>query len=167
MGYGMTNADVTRGQCRRKRPVSRPQVLRINHAHAHDNAPRADPTALFSQTDWPSYGHDAGATRYSPLKQINTKNVSQLHLAWMYETDKAAGDDAPKRASLSETTPLVIGNVMYMSTPYNRVVALEPETGKEIWKYKSPESLPIAASRIGQGMAGLQVRSFLEQPMAF
>ena len=96
------------------------------------------PTALFSQTDWPAYGHDAGATRYSPLKQINSKNVSQLHLAWMYETDKAAGEDAPKRVSLSESTPLVIGNVMYMSTPYNRVVALEPETGKEIWKYKSP-----------------------------
>jgi glucose dehydrogenase len=96
------------------------------------------PSALVGQTDWPTYGHDAGATRYSPLKQINTKNVSELHLAWSYDTEANAGDGAPRRASLSETTPLVVGNVMYMSTPYNRVVALEPETGKEIWKYRSP-----------------------------
>jgi quinoprotein glucose dehydrogenase len=95
-------------------------------------------TALFGQTDWPAYGHDPGATRYSPLRQINTKNVSQLHLAWMYDTEANAADGSPKRASLSETTPLVIGNVMYMSTPYNSVVALEPESGKEIWKYRSP-----------------------------
>jgi len=96
------------------------------------------PSALVGQTDWPTYGHDAGATRYSPLKQINTKNVSDLQLAWTYDTETNAGDGSPRRASLSETTPLVVGNVMYMSTPYNRVVALEPETGKEIWKYRSP-----------------------------
>jgi quinoprotein glucose dehydrogenase len=96
------------------------------------------PSALVGQTDWPTYGHDAGATRYSPLKQINAKNVSDLQLAWTYDTETNAGDGSPRRASLSETTPLVVGNVMYMSTPYNRVVALEPETGKEIWKYRSP-----------------------------
>ena len=107
------------------------------------------PAALFSQTDWPVYGHDAGATRYSPLQQINTKNVSKLQLAWVYDTESAARapedpapppvDDSPRpRGRMSETTPLVIGGVMYMSTSYSRVVALEPETGKEIWKYQSP-----------------------------
>src|ERR1700674_2727894 len=91
------------------------------------------PTALLSHTDWPVYGHDAGGTRYSPLQQINTKNVSKLQLAWVYDTEsaaRAAGDPAPPpvddsprpRARLSETTPLVIGGVMYMSTPYSRVV---------------------------------------------
>ena len=128
-----------------------------------------------AQTDWPAYGHDPGGMRYSPLKQINTKNVSKLELAWTYDTQAPvtqapsagppsgpaaapdaegasaqAGRGAPgagrgagrgrggrgPRARRSESTPLVIGGVMYMSTAYNRVVALEPETGKKIWEYE-------------------------------
>jgi len=93
---------------------------------------------LGAQTDWPVYGHDAGGMRYSPLKQINTANVSTLHRSWTYHTGellepKAAGS-AP-RAVAFETTPLVIGNTLYLSTPANRVIALEPETGREIWAF--------------------------------
>ena len=73
-----------------------------------------------AQTDWPAYGHDAGGMQYSPLKQIDTSNVTKLKIAWTYDTRPA--------------TPLVVGGVMYLSTPYNRVVALEPETGKKIWE---------------------------------
>src|SRR5437773_6496423 len=96
---------------------------------------------LWSQTDWPVYGHDPGGMRYSPLKQIDTKNAAKLQLVWKYEmstdagaTDAPAGQGAPRRnfARLSETTPLVIGNVMYMSTPYSRVVALDSASGAEI-----------------------------------
>jgi glucose dehydrogenase len=108
------------------------------------------PALVLSQTDWPVYGHDSGATRYSPLQEINKTNVSKLQLKWIYDTEISAeapkdgnntptANDAPRpRARLSETTPLVIGDVMYMSTPYNRVLALEPDTGKEIWRYESP-----------------------------
>lgn len=109
-----------------------------------------------SDADWPAHGHDAGAVRYSPLKQIHTGNVSQLQLVWTYDTPAAVprsqfpgvavpesagpagegGSPAPSgRPSprQSASTPLVIDGVMYMATAYNRVVALDPETGKEIW----------------------------------
>ncbi len=90
--------------------------------------------ALQAQTDWPMFGHDPGSTRYSPLRQINTGNVAKLKPAWTFDTE--AGGRGP-RARRSETIPLVIGGVMYLSTAYNRVLALEPETGKKLWEYES------------------------------
>src|SRR5712672_3324383 len=95
---------------------------------------------LPARTDWPVYGHDPGGMRYSPLKQINIKNVSRLQLAWSYDTEAPVtptpGRGGRPRPRRSSTTPLVIGGVMYMSTAYNRVLALEPETGKKLWEYE-------------------------------
>jgi len=79
-------------------------------------------------SDWPTYNHDLAGTRFSPLTQINTQNVSRLTPAWTYRPADNGG-----RAS-AESTPIVVGGVMYL-TAGNRVVALEPETGKEIWRY--------------------------------
>jgi quinoprotein glucose dehydrogenase len=96
--------------------------------------------SLAAQTDWPVYGHDPGGMRYSPLKQINAGNVARLHRAWTYHTGEQLERISPEssaRAIAFETTPLVIGNVMYLSTPANRIIALNPETGREIWKYDS------------------------------
>ena len=80
-----------------------------------------------AQNDWPAYGHDHGNTHFSPLKQITPANVTRLHRAWIYHT----GD----KGAQFESTPIVVGNRMFLSTPAGRVVALEPETGKEIWKF--------------------------------
>jgi quinoprotein glucose dehydrogenase len=103
--------------------------------------------------DWAEHGHDAGARRYSPLRQINTRNVSTLQLAWTYDTP-AAVPPSPSRGGApaenqsendqpgastrptprqSASTPLVVNGVMYLATAYNRVVAFEADTGKEIW----------------------------------
>ena len=84
---------------------------------------------LFAQdaAEWPTYGRDPGGTKYSPLNQINTKNVDTLVRAWSYHTGEPGG--------IWENTPIVVGNVMYFATRKNRVVALEPETGKELWVY--------------------------------
>jgi glucose dehydrogenase len=86
--------------------------------------------ALFAQSavpqaaaDWPMYNRDLAGTRYSPLTQINTRNVARLKLAWSYKLTPA-----------SEATPIVVNGVMYVPAG-NRVVALEPESGKEIWSY--------------------------------
>jgi glucose dehydrogenase len=112
---------------------------------------------LTAQTDWPVFGHDPGGMRYSPLKQINTKNAQQLKLVWTYDTQTATSPAPPTaavapsssaaapegasprqpRVRRGESTPLVVGDVMYMSTAYNRVLALQPETGKKIWEYES------------------------------
>ena len=120
--------------------------------------------SLVAQTDWPIYGHDPGAMRYSLLKQINTKNVARIQLAWAFDTEapiteapgtqatarEPAGDSGghaqPAAAAARpvvrrlEARPLVIGGVMYLSTGYNRVVAMEPKTGKKIWEYESAHS---------------------------
>jgi glucose dehydrogenase len=81
---------------------------------------------LYGQTDWPVFGHDPGAMRYSPLKQINVKNVSRLQRAWTFHSGKPG----------SETTPVVVDGVMYLTQP-NGIFALEPETGKLIWRFES------------------------------
>jgi glucose dehydrogenase len=93
--------------------------------------------ALHSQTDWPVYGHDPGGMRYSPLKQINTANVSKLVRAWTYDTSE--GSTHPRA---EEVTPLVVKDVMYLTISYGRVVALKPETGKVIWKYEIKKNGP-------------------------
>jgi quinoprotein glucose dehydrogenase len=120
--------------------------------------------SAFGQSDWPTFGHDPGGTRYSTLKQIDTTNVKRLVRAWTYHMtvegaaapavpapDDSAVGDAPtgRRGGRgggggrnSEIVPLVINGVMYITTGYGRVVALEPETAKEIWSYEVKDGQP-------------------------
>src|SRR5262249_53447631 len=84
-----------------------------------------------------AYGHDSGGMRYSPLKQIDTTNVSKLARAWTYDISGGSNRLRP-----AEVTPLVVNGVMYLTTPYGRAVALEPETGKEIWTFQTKEGVP-------------------------
>src|SRR5262245_63246974 len=79
-------------------------------------------------TEWPTYGHDAGGMRFSPLKQITPANVARLKPAWVYHMKRS--DNVPFAGSSS--TPLVVNGVMFATTPYGRVVALYPQSGKEI-----------------------------------
>jgi glucose dehydrogenase/cytochrome c5 len=79
---------------------------------------------ISAQTDWPVFGHDPGGLRYSPLKQINIGNVFRLQRAWTFHSGSPG----------SEATPLVVGGVMYVTQP-NGIYALQPETGKLIWKF--------------------------------
>jgi quinoprotein glucose dehydrogenase len=86
-----------------------------------------------AQNDWPVYGRDPGAQRYSPLTQINAGNVTQLVEAWRYETRPAS--ETQGKAKESKSTPLMVNNVLYFATPYQSLVAVEPETGKKIWSF--------------------------------
>ena len=81
---------------------------------------------LAAQTDWPTFGHDPGASRYSPLKQINVDNVALLRPAWTFHTGKPG----------SEAIPIVVNNVLYVDGA-NGVFAVNPETGAEIWRYEA------------------------------
>jgi quinoprotein glucose dehydrogenase len=87
----------------------------------------ATPT-LHAQNDWPGYAHDAGGQRYSPLKQINTTNVTKLVPAWSYQMMK-------NQTRLSQSIPIMVNGVLYVGYPQNRVAALEPETGKVLWEF--------------------------------
>ncbi|RPI49720.1 MAG: pyrroloquinoline quinone-dependent dehydrogenase, partial [Acidobacteria bacterium] len=92
--------------------------------------PRAQAPA---PNEWPAYGRDAGGTRFSPLARITRDNVSNLVVAWRYHTGEPVLDLA-RQPSL-QVTPIVVDNVMYISTPLGKVMALEPATGREIWRY--------------------------------
>ena len=81
-------------------------------------------TSAFAQSDWPTFGNDPGAMRYSPLRQINAANVARLQPAWTFRTGKPG----------SEAVPLVINGVMYVNAP-DGVYALVPETGELLWKH--------------------------------
>jgi glucose dehydrogenase len=84
---------------------------------------------LYGQRDWPGVGNDPGGMKYSTLTQITPANVKQLKTAWTYDTGDPAGGFRGW-----EITPIVIANVMYFPTTGKKIVALNAETGKEIWK---------------------------------
>jgi len=85
--------------------------------------------------DWRSYGHDYGDSRHSPLAQITPSNVSTLNPVWTFHMRTP---DSTRGFSSSEDTPIVVKGVMYVSTPYGRVVALDAATGMERWAYQVP-----------------------------
>lgn len=85
--------------------------------------------------EWPYYGGNQAGTRYSTLTDINRKNVSGLHVAWTWKTGEGPLPQYGTTPGMFENTPLMIGNVVYVTTPYNRVVALNAESGAEIWSY--------------------------------
>jgi quinoprotein glucose dehydrogenase len=84
---------------------------------------------------WAFYGGDAGGSRYSTLNQIDKSNVAQLKPAWEYHTGDVSDGSGDRPKSEFEATPIVVGETMFVSTPFNRVVALDPETGKEKWSF--------------------------------
>ena len=108
------------------------------------------PTVIDANKEWTCYGHDAGGTRFSPLKEINEKNVKSLHLAWTYRTGELnmyAGTNAATKAAF-EATPLMINGILYFSTPSCRVIAIDAITGKHKWMYDPNVNLRNGFSEI-------------------
>jgi quinoprotein glucose dehydrogenase len=85
--------------------------------------------------EWPYYGHDAGGMRYSPLVQVNRENVSRLKVAWVFHTGDISDGKHGRKRSGFETTPILVDGTLYLTTPFNRVIALDPETGSQRWAY--------------------------------
>lgn len=76
--------------------------------------------------DWITHGRDYAETRFSPLKQINDANASELGLAWSFNTDTSRG---------LEATPIIVDGVMYTTGSWSIVFALDARTGKQLWKW--------------------------------
>jgi quinoprotein glucose dehydrogenase len=127
-----------------------------------DGLGQSKPSASAS-TEWPTYGHDPGGMRFSPVTQITPANVGQLQVAWVYHmrpaapAEPAAAPAVPPAGARgegrgrgrggsgfaqSEATPVVIDGLMYLATPYGRVVALDAATGKEVWVFALPAGNP-------------------------
>src|SRR5271170_7502424 len=104
----------------------RPTCIGIFAALAILLALFAPPTrAQQPDSDWPMYRHDLAGSGYSPLKQINTNNVTKLAQSWSLVLADRGG---------LEVTPIVVNGVMYLPAT-DRVLALDAATGKEIWHY--------------------------------
>lgn len=98
--------------------------------------------------DYPLYGGNKAGNRYTPLTQINAKNIKDLGVSWTYETnDNASGG----RGSDWQTQPIVVKDVMYLVTPKLRLVALEAATGKQIWSF-DPTSTGIRSGGVMRGV---------------
>ena len=88
-----------------------------------------------SVVGWLYYAGDQGATHYSSLADVNRSTVSRLAPAWEWRTGEKALERYGTRPGAFEATPLAIDNVLYLTTPYNRVVALNADTGHELWTF--------------------------------
>lgn len=90
-----------------------------------------DPAA--EQKDWSHYGNDAGASRFAALDQVNRDNIGDLAVAWTYRTGDVPQSPTGNEAE-DQQTPLQVGERLYLCTPHNNVIALDVDTGREIWK---------------------------------
>src|SRR5215471_13871136 len=115
---------------------------------------RAEP-ADGPAADWPYYAGDAGGSRYSPLAQIDRSDVTGLQVAWEYHTGDVSDGSDNRRKSAFETTPIVVENTMYLTTPFNRVVALDPVSGTEKWRFDPKIDLhaPYSEGLINRGVS--------------
>ncbi len=84
---------------------------------------------------WSHYGGDAGGSRYSGVAQIHSGNVDRLAVAWLYRTGDLENRPEAIQRSATEGTPLLVEGSLIFCTPFNEVIALNPGTGEELWRY--------------------------------
>jgi quinoprotein glucose dehydrogenase len=101
-----------------------------------------------SDATWFAYGGDSGGTRFSPAAQINKSNVTQLKVAWTFHTGALPHDpDLDKKAAF-ESTPILVDGKLFLTTPYDHVFALNPQTGEKLWDFDPQLELPYGASEV-------------------
>ncbi len=120
--------------------------------------------------EWRSYGGDDGSTKYAALDQINAENVSQLTVAWQWESPDGAvaGDNRRLTPSAFKATPLMIDGVLYIRSSLSIVAAIDAETGEQLWvqdvgSYESgrPTNLGFNSRGVAHWTDGNEARIFL------
>jgi quinoprotein glucose dehydrogenase len=94
-----------------------------------------EPALLRAGADWPAYGGTYSARRFSPLAQITPDNVGQLRRAWLIHTGDLPSSEKIRKTYGAENTPLKVGDSLYVCTPKNVVLSLDPATGREHWRF--------------------------------
>jgi len=105
--------------------IGKAAVLAIALTAAAAGAPQSKKSP---DHDWPIYGGTTENNRFSPLTQINRKNVTRLEVAWTFDTGEPGG---------LQTSPIEVDGVLYGITPTQKVFALDAATGKQLWKFDS------------------------------
>ena len=106
----------------------------INGDLGRDSAGTASAAPAQPDGDWQSYGRTEFGERYSPLTQINPSNVTKLKEAWRIRTGDMPTDKDPVEIT-NQDTPLKVNGMLYACTSHSKVLALDPDTGKEIWRF--------------------------------
>jgi quinoprotein glucose dehydrogenase len=113
-------------------------------ALAADAAPAlaADAAPAVQAIDWPAWGRTPGGTHFSPAQQINRDNVGDLELLWEHRSGdvrqgrRGDGDHGgPQTSSSFQATPIVVDGLLYYCSPFNKVFALDAQTGQERWHF--------------------------------
>jgi quinoprotein glucose dehydrogenase len=110
-------------------------------------------------TEWPNYGNDPGGMRYSSLSQINRENVSKLKVAWTFHTGDISDGSHNRKRSGFEATPILVDGTLYITTGFNRVIALDPQTGKQRWTYDPKVDLTLD---YGDGLVNRGIATWLD-----
>src|SRR5260370_42535747 len=100
------------------------------------------------EAGWPTYSNDPGGTRYSAASQIDRSNVSQLKVAWTYRTGALPHDEELDKKAAFEATPILVDGKLFLSTPYDHVIALNPKTSAKLWEFDPNLQLPYDSSEI-------------------
>ena len=109
-----------------KRIVAAAVLLAATHAGAQTPG---------SVIEWPYVGGGQAQMKYSALRDITAANVGELEIAWQWEPKETPLEQYGTRPGPFQATPIMVGNVLYLSTMYTRVVALDAETGAELWSF--------------------------------
>jgi quinoprotein glucose dehydrogenase len=136
------------------------------HSLASCQTSQGTPGPLGNATPWSAYGADDGGSRYSGLTQINRSNVGRLTVAWTVRTGDATHDDASEGpqegcgrchtgSSKFEATPILAEERLYVSTPLNQVLALDPRSGRELWRHDPKLDLALERNEgfVSRGVA--------------
>ncbi|MDO7911830.1 glucose/quinate/shikimate family membrane-bound PQQ-dependent dehydrogenase [Pseudomonas sp. 22-AL-CL-001] len=107
-----------------------------------DTSEMASAAPSMPEGDWQAYGRTEHGDRYSPLRQITPQNVSRLEEAWRIRTGDMPRDDDPVEIT-NENTPLKVNGKLYACTAHSQVLALDPDTGKELWRYDPQLKSPV------------------------
>jgi len=97
---------------------------------------------------WANYGNDPGGTRYSPARQIDRGNVAQLKVAWTYRTGALPYDEELDKKAAFEATPILVDEKLFLSTPYDHVIALNAVSGLKIWEFDPKLEHPHGFSEV-------------------
>lgn len=95
----------------------------------------AQPVAAEAASDWTAFGGVAGGMRFAPAAQITPANVGSLEVAWTLRTGDTRPSLGRELRYAFEATPLKIGDLVYVCTPRNVIVAADADTGKEVWRF--------------------------------
>jgi quinoprotein glucose dehydrogenase len=97
---------------------------------------------------WGSFGAVPGGGRYSALEQINLTNVDELEVAWTYHSGDLSDYGSALGPSSLQVTPILANDLLYICTPFNRIIALDPTSGEQVWAFDPHDGLVDAAERI-------------------